>query len=143
MCWWFIICKRICNDCKYRKFFLNAYWLKSGWVVLIFFAFLTSYPRIIKSFLKSTDLCFAVNRVCYLRKDALNGFDVCIGSAQMKKKCALGLHSKKKGYAGLNAYLQNERQGVWFTGVHLGSLVYIRLAKITVFCRSYIFFLRL
>ena len=79
-----------------ESFFLNAYWLKSGWVVLINYVFLTSYPRIIKSFLKSTDLRFAVNRVCYLRKDALNGFDVCIGSAQIKKKCALGLHSKKK-----------------------------------------------
>ena len=67
------------------KFFLNAYSIKSGLVVLINYIFLTSYFRIIKSFLKSTDLSFAVNRVCYLRKDAFNVFYVCIGSAQIKK----------------------------------------------------------
>lgn len=102
---------KLCADglhCKYRNFFLNAYWLKSGWVFLINYVFLTSYLISKDSFLNRLFWGYAVNRVYYLRKDALKGFDVCIGSAQMKKMCALGLQSKKKGCSGLNAYLQNQ-----------------------------------
>ncbi len=87
------------NNANIKTFFLNAYWLKSGWVVLINYVFLTSYSRNIKSFLKSNVSGLCVEWVCYLRKDALNGFDVCIGSAHIKKKVTLVL----------NAYLQNQR----------------------------------
>jgi|LakMenE01Jun11ns_1017448.scaffolds.fasta_scaffold9725687_1 hypothetical protein len=102
---------KLCADglyCKYKNFFLNAYWIKSGGVDLTNYVFLTSYPRMKKSFRKSAILelygcCNFIELIAIVF--LLLQIYVCIGSAQMKTSVHWVCTDGKKGFAGLNAYL--------------------------------------